>query len=248
MLTIVRIASARSHATYPSWVPGLSASHSSRGLRIVARLAFELDPNTGALVSRHGPDLAIGVRSTVDGVCHHTVDRSVTRPTPHGLATRTLGGQIESVFQKPQQRLTGTAQLLNLVENQRNGLLNPAVRVFLQTITVLHIADRCGHDQLTALGLLVTGCQRALAQQIDFIFVELPFEPICSAARYVVQPVQPTVNARFFLTLPDIIFVLQIAFSCSSRPTVAFHRGSSPASPGQVDFIASSLALRSTSA
>ena len=105
------------------------------------------------------------------------MDRSVTRPTPHGLATRTLGGQIESVFQKPQQRLTGTAQLLNLVENQRNGLLNPAVRVFLQTITVLHIADRCGHDQLTALGLLVTGCQRALAQQIDFIFVELPFEP-----------------------------------------------------------------------
>ena len=71
---------------------------------------------------------------------------------------------------------------------------------------------------------------------------------ICSAARYVVQPAQVTVNASFFLTQPDIIFVLQIAFSCSSRPTVAFHRGSSLASPGQVDFIASSLALRSTSA
>ena len=73
-------------------------------------------------------------------------------------------------------------------------------------------------------------------------------EPICSAAHYVGQQSQPTVNTSFFLTLPDIIFVLQIAFSCSSRPTVAFHLGSSPASPGQVDFIASSLVFRSTSA
>ncbi len=75
-----------------------------------------------------------------------------------------------------------------------------------------------------------------------------PFEHICSTARYVSQPPQVTVNASFFVTQPDIIFALQIAFSCSSRPTVAFHRGSSPASPGQVDFIASSLALRSISA
>ena len=39
------------------------------------------------------------------------------------------------------------------------------------------------------------------------------------------------------------IFGLQIAFNCSSRSPFVFHRGSAPASPGQVDFIASSFAL-----
>ena len=51
-----------------------------------------------------------------------------------------------------------------------------------------------------------------------------------------------------FPKLPNIIFVHHIAFSCSSRPPFVFHRGSSPASSGEVDFIASSFALRSISA
>ena len=74
--------------------------------------------------------------------------------------------------------------------------------------------------------------------------VQRPLQPICSAARFVVQHAEPTVITSFLSKLPDIIFVLQIAFSCSNRPTFAFHRGSSPASPGQVDFIASSFNIR----
>ena len=33
---------------------------------------------------------------------------------------------------------------------------------------------------------------------------------ICRVARYVMQPAQLTVNARFFLTLPDIIFLMRL--------------------------------------
>ena len=99
----MRIASARSQSTYPSWVPGKSASHSP----LAARLALGLDPNARLPVGRHGATLAVSIRPAIDRVANHSVDRSITGPAPHGLTAVTLRGQIESVFEKPQQRLAG---------------------------------------------------------------------------------------------------------------------------------------------
>ena len=128
-------------------------------------------------------------------------------------------------------------------------LLHPQIGVLDDPTRGIHdVPWRQTATQLAAFGLGFTALLQAELQGFELDHRERALDTICSAARYVVQPAQVTVNASLFLIQPDIIFVLQIAFSCSSSPTVAFHRGSSPASPGQVDFIASSLALRSTSA
>ena len=65
---------------------------------------------------------------------------------------------------------------------------------------------------------------------------------------YVGQDAKTAVNKPSSPKLHDIIFPLHIAFSCSSKPLLVFHRGSSPASSGLVVLIASSFAFRSTSA
>ena len=144
---------------------------------LAARLALVLDPNARPPVGRHGATLAVSIRPAIDRVGNHSGDRSVTGPAPHGLAAGTLGGQIESVFEKPQQRLAGAAQFLHLVEDPGNRLLHPPVRVFLQAIAVLHVTDRRGNDQLAAFGFLVTRGQRALPQQVELVLVQRALQP-----------------------------------------------------------------------
>ena len=139
---------------------------------LVARPALAPDPNARLVVGRHGAAPAIGVGPAVGRVGYQLVDRSVPGPAPHDPAVRTPGGQVESVFEKPQQRLAGAAQLLDLVEDQRNRLAHSAVRVLLQTIAVLHVADRGGDDQLAAPGLLVARRQRTLPQQVELVLVQ----------------------------------------------------------------------------
>ena len=110
---------------------------------VAARPALVPDPDARLPVDRRGATLAVGAGPAVDRVGDQRVDRSVPGPAPHGRAVGTLGRQVESVFQKPQQRLAGAAQFLDLVEDQRDRLLHPAVRVFLQTI------DRTGFGVVT---------------------------------------------------------------------------------------------------
>ena len=78
---------------------------------------------------------------------------------------------------EPAERLSGTAQFLDLVEHQLDRLLDTPIRIFLITVAGLHEADRRRYDQLAPARLLVARRKRALAQQIQLILVEAPLEP-----------------------------------------------------------------------
>ncbi|EHJ58127.1 hypothetical protein NSU_4905 [Novosphingobium pentaromativorans US6-1] len=76
------------------------------------------------------------------------------------------------MLQKPHESLTGAAKFNDFLEYQRDGFLHTAVRILLEPICDLHNADRGSNHKFAALGFLVTGRERALAQQVQFIFVE----------------------------------------------------------------------------
>ena len=111
---------------------------------------------TGTISSRHGR-LTISIGATVDRVLDDPVDGGVTWPTPSRVAARLLHGQIEIVFVQPAQRLARAAQLRDLVEDKRNGLLHAPVRILLVAITCLDEAERGRHHQFAAACLLVPG-------------------------------------------------------------------------------------------
>ena len=75
------------------------------------------------------------------------------------------------------QRLSGAAELGDLVEDQADRLLNTPVRVLLHPIAGFDEADRRGDDQLASARLLVTRRQRPLPQQIELILVEAALQP-----------------------------------------------------------------------
>ena len=76
------------------------------------------------------------------------------------------------MLDEPQQSLAGAAEFGELGEHQVDRFLHAAVRILLQTIGGLHIADRRRHDQLAAARLLVAGGKRTLAQQVELILVQ----------------------------------------------------------------------------
>ena len=142
-----------------------------------ARLAADLHADAPSAIACRHRCLTIGIGATVDRVLDHPVDRGVVRPPPGDVAGALLHRQIKIMLVEPQQRLTGAAQFLNLVEDQRDGLLHALVRILLIAITGLHETHRCPDDELSAARLLVAGRERALAQEIEFVLVEATLQP-----------------------------------------------------------------------
>src|SRR3990172_7102820 len=73
---------------------------------------------------------------------------------------------------QPAERLSGTPQFFDLVENQCNRFLHAPVGILFVAVSGLNEANGRCHDQLAPARLLVTGRERALAQQIEFVLVE----------------------------------------------------------------------------
>src|SRR5450755_3819551 len=105
------------------------------------------------------------------------MDGGVTRSPPGRVAVGLLCRQIEVVLVEPAERLSGTAQFLDLVEHQLDRFLDAPIRIFLIAVAGLHEADGRRHDQLAPARLLVARRERALAQQIQLVLVEAPLEP-----------------------------------------------------------------------
>src|SRR5215831_678043 len=81
------------------------------------------------------------------------------------------------MFQKPQQRLPHRAQLQELAENQKNGLLHAPVRIFFQTLILrLDVTHRCRLEQFPTTCLLPARFHRTLPQQIQLILIQAAFE------------------------------------------------------------------------
>src|SRR5262245_63422233 len=79
------------------------------------------------------------------------------------------------MLEEPEQSLSCAAELQDFVEDQPNGLLHAAVRVLLVAIARLDEAHRRPDNEFAAAGLLVTGGERTLPQQVKLILVEISF-------------------------------------------------------------------------
>src|SRR5882672_4974056 len=141
------------------------------------RLAADLHAHALGGVSRRHSRLTIGIGAAVDRVLNDPVDGGVTRSPPGRVAIGLLCRQIEVVLVEPAERLSGTAQFLDLVEHQLDRFLDAPIRIFLIAVAGLHEADGRRHNQLAPARLLVAGRERALAQQIQLVLVEAPLEP-----------------------------------------------------------------------
>ncbi len=192
---------------------------------------------------------AVGIGAAHRRVGEDALHPFIARRAPFQWAPRVPArGNILARLTQQHRRLAGRTGLPNTRKDRCNRRLNPGIRILPQSRAIPHKSDRNARVQLSTKRRVPLSALHPGANKRQLRGAHASLEPICSTVRYVGQHEQPTVITSFFSKLPDIIFVLQIAFSCSSRPPRAFHRGSSPPSPGQVDFIASSFALRSTSA
>jgi hypothetical protein len=96
---------------------------------------------------------------------------------PHDASAVALGRQVDPVLEEPEQRLPDAAQLGDLVDDEADGVLHPAVRVLLQSVTDLDEPDRGRDDKFAAPGLLVARGQGTLAQEVELILVQAALEP-----------------------------------------------------------------------
>src|SRR6202022_3580032 len=143
----------------------------------VPPLAADLHAHALGGVSRRHSRLTIGIGAAVDRVLNDPVDGGVTRSPPGCVAVGLLHRQIELVLVEPAERLSGTAQFLDLVEHQLDRFLDAPIRIFLIAVAGLHEADGRRHNQLAPARLLVARRKRALAQQIQLVLVEASLEP-----------------------------------------------------------------------
>src|SRR5208283_3671604 len=122
-----------------------------------ARLAA--DPHTGALgaVSRRHGCSTIGIGAAVDGVLDHPVESGVIGPSPSRLAVPLLHRKVEVLLMEPKQRLSGAAEFLDFVEDQRDCRLHAPILILLVLVAGLHEAHRSRYDEFAAPGLRVTG-------------------------------------------------------------------------------------------
>src|SRR5215813_5030256 len=127
---------------------------------------------TGDAVARRRGRLTISIGAAVDGVLDHPVDRGVVRSPPNRGAVPDLDREIEAMLVEPQQSLACAAEFQHLVEDQRDGLLHAAIGILLVVVAGLDEAHWRADDQFATTRLLVARRERALAQQIKFIFVE----------------------------------------------------------------------------
>ena len=158
----------------PAHVAVMGVRHQRQPIR--PRLAANLHAASSA-ISRRDSRSTIGIGAAINGVLDHPVDGRVGRSPPGHIPIRLLHRQIEIMLMEPKQRLARAAQLRDLVEDERDGLLHPPVRILLVTVAVLHEADGRGDDQFPTARLLISGRQRALAEKIKLVLVEAPLEP-----------------------------------------------------------------------
>ncbi|HEX6688789.1 MAG TPA: hypothetical protein VF085_09010 [Solirubrobacterales bacterium] len=110
-----------------------------------------------------------GIGAGVDRVRQQVTEGVVDRQLPDHLATvRTIFArrQGQALSAHPQVDLADRLQVAELVEHERDGLLDTAIGILLDPIVrALEVADRHGEEELAAAGLLLQGFERALAEQ-----------------------------------------------------------------------------------
>src|SRR6202040_3633607 len=130
----------------------------------------------GAVACRHSR-LTISIGAAVDGVLDHPMDGGVVRAPPNRIAVLALHRKVEIMLVEPEQSLACAAEFQHLVEDQRDGLLHAAIGILLVMVTGFDEPHRRADDELATARLLVACRERALAQEIKFVFVEASLQP-----------------------------------------------------------------------
>src|SRR5438132_10025797 len=123
-------------------------------------LASLLDADTCAAATEH-----IGTR--VNGVDQHVAERVIVGRLPfnRSLARAMNDGRQEDILlPEPDQHLTDCLQFCELGEHKCDSILDPAIRVLLDTIICLHVADCHHREHLAAPSLLLHSFTRALTE------------------------------------------------------------------------------------
>ena len=99
------------------------------------------------------------IGTSIDRVGQDVMDGVVDGELPVDLAPLigavVDGRQDDPLLPEPEVDLADALELGELAEHQLQGLLHAAIRILLDPIMPdLHVADRNGQEQLTALGLL----------------------------------------------------------------------------------------------
>src|SRR5258708_7226549 len=93
------------------------------------------------IISCRDTSLTIGVGAAVDRVLDHPVDGRIVRPAPDHVAIMALGGQVQPMLDEPEQGLPDTAEFGDLVGDEDDGLLDPAIGILLAPVADLHETD-----------------------------------------------------------------------------------------------------------
>src|SRR4029450_12613606 len=99
------------------------------------------------LVLHRGFCSAVRICARVRRVRQHRVYGGIPRSPPDHLVTRGGDGNLQSVFQKPEQRLPCRAEFEKLAEYQQHPFLHTAVRVLFQTVLALDITGGRREDR-----------------------------------------------------------------------------------------------------
>lgn len=142
-----------------------------------ARFAADLHTGAPGAVSHRHSRSTIGIGAAVDRVLDHPVESGVIGPSPGRLAVPCFTGRsrFRSWNQSNACRALPSSSIL--LKTSTIAACTRRSRILLISVVGLHEADRSRYDEFAAPGLRITGGKRALAEKIEFVFVEAPFEP-----------------------------------------------------------------------
>ena len=94
------------------------------------------------------------------------------RPAPGDIAIGVPNRQVQSLLEEPYKGVPCAAEFCDLVEDERNGLLDASVGILLDPIAGFQEANRDSDNKFTTASLLVARGKGALTQEIELILVE----------------------------------------------------------------------------
>ena len=111
---------------------------------------------------------AVCIRAGIDRIGQHVMQRVVDGRLPFDrtlAATRHNGRDEDALLPEPKQHLADRLQFREPTEDERDSILNPPIRIFLDAAVLgLHVADRDGQMKFAASCLLAHRLHRPLTE------------------------------------------------------------------------------------
>ena len=130
---------------------------------LLARAAARTRAGFAVVVLERVLGFSVRIRAAVIRIRQHAIQHAIGRASPCDLTRDRSGGQLQTVLQKPRERLPHRPELAKFPEHQLDGFLNPAIGILLKMGRIgFEIPDRGGHPELAALRLRASRFHGAL--------------------------------------------------------------------------------------